>query len=201
MKLLLFSDVHENRSHCENLVRMSREADLVIGAGDFGTLRRGIGKTIGWLSGINKASIIVPGNSESYEELKEASKEWPSAVVLHGTGKVLMGISFFGVGGGIPVTPFGPRSYDFSEEEAENLLIDCPEGGVLIVHSPPKGIVDISSSGQHLGSRTIRKIIMERSPSLVVCGHIHESGGRVEKLCETVVVNAGPGGMYFDFRL
>jgi Icc-related predicted phosphoesterase len=112
----------------------------------------------------------------------------------------LYGISFFGIGGGIPVTPFGPRSYDFTEEDALELLQDYTGGGILISHSPPEGILDLSSSGKHLGSRTIREVIWERAPRLVVCGHIHESAGRTEKLGETVLVNAGPAGMFYEYK-
>lgn len=199
MKLLLFSDIHTNRDHCLNLVLMSSEADLVIGAGDIGSLRRDIEKTVEWLSEIDKPAILVPGNAESYEELHDACKIWPSAVVLHGNGIERDGITFFGVGGAIPVTPFGSWSYDFSEEEAEVLLEECPVDSVLISHSPPYGILDVSARGQHLGSRAVRKMIEKKIPRLVVCGHIHESGGKMEKLGKTTVANAGPYGLYYDF--
>jgi len=200
MKLLLFSDIHTNKSHCLNLVEMSVDADIVIGAGDYGSLRRDIQKTIQWLSEIEKPSLLVPGNAESFEELKEACDFWPSSTVLHGTGIELKGISFFGIGGGIPVTPFGSWSYDFTEEEAEALLLDYPENAVLISHSPPEGVLDISSGGRHLGSKTIRQVIEKKVPRLVVCGHIHESGGKTEKLGKTVIINAGPLGMFFEFE-
>jgi Icc-related predicted phosphoesterase len=200
MKLLLFSDIHTNKDYALNLVKMSEDADIVIGAGDYGSLRRNIKKTIQWLSSINKPTILVPGNAESYEELKEACEQWPYATVLHGTGIEKLGINFFGIGGGIPVTPFGSWSYDFSEEQAEDLLKECPENAVLISHSPPLGILDTSSSGKHLGSETIRKIIFEKTPHLLVCGHIHESGGLCEKIGKTVVINAGPSGIFYELN-
>lgn len=198
MKLLLFSDVHVSKHHCERLVPMANKADIIIGAGDFGSLRAGIEKTINWLKTITKPAILVPGNAESYEELVSACSEWPSAIVLHGDEVELTGVYFFGLGGGIPVTPFGSWSYDFTEEEAENLLGPCTENAVLITHSPPKGILDVSSRGQHLGSEAVRNLIEQKSPRLVVCGHIHESGGKIDKLGNTVIVNAGPLGMYYD---
>ena len=201
VKLLLFSDVHTNKDHCLGLVRMSRKADIVIGAGDIGSLRMGLEKTIQWLSGIEIPTLLVPGNAESFDELEKACKIWPSATVLHGTGIELEGISFFGIGGGIPVTPFGSWSFDFTEEEAEALLSKFPENGVLITHSPPEGILDLSSKGQHLGSIAVRKVIEHKFPHLVVCGHIHESGGKMEKLGNTTVVNAGPYGLYYDFLI
>lgn len=201
MKLLLFSDVHTNRRHCQNLIEMSKKADIVISAGDIGSLRMNLKKTIGWLSEIEKPTIMVPGNAESFDELKNACTIWPSATVLHGTGIERKGVLFFGIGGGIPVTPFGTWSYDFSEKEAEALLKDCPEDCVLISHSPPKGILDISSRGRHLGSKTIREVIEKKIPQLVVCGHIHESSGKTEILGKTTIVNAGPHGVYFEIKI
>lgn len=38
MSLLLFSDIHVNQKHCQNLVAMANEVDVVIGAGDFGSI-------------------------------------------------------------------------------------------------------------------------------------------------------------------
>jgi Icc-related predicted phosphoesterase len=198
MKLLLFSDIHTDKNHAQNLVNMSAKADLVIGAGDYGSLRRGINKTIQWLSEINKPTVLVSGNAESYEELKKACSQWPSATVLHGTDVERLGITFFGIGGGIPITPFGSWSYDLTEEEAAALLINCPEDAALTSHSPPEGILDVSSAGKHLGSKSIRQAIEQKSPRLVVCGHIHESGGKRYTFGETTVINAGPRGIFYE---
>jgi Icc-related predicted phosphoesterase len=198
MKLLLFSDLHVNKDRCMDLVALSNEADLVIGAGDFGSLRMGVGKTIKWLSAIRKPAVLVPGNSESYHELRKACAAWGNAIVLHGSSATVAGLVFFGIGGGIPVTPFGPWSWDFTEQQAEDLLADCPEKCILVTHSPPYGMVDLSSSGQHLGSRAILNAVKSKKTQLVVCGHIHESAGYMENIGNTTVINAGPKGLIFE---
>ncbi|MDH3710280.1 MAG: metallophosphoesterase family protein [Cyclobacteriaceae bacterium] len=198
MKFLLFSDVHVDRRYCQHLVALSEQADVVVGAGDFGSLRRGIVKTINWLSSIKKPTVLVPGNAESYEELVSACSTWPEAVVLHGSACSIAGWSFYGIGGGIPVTPFGSWSYDFSESQALELLKDCPTGGILVSHSPPFGVLDISSGGQHLGSTAVLQTMQSRSPRLLVCGHIHESCGQQYEVNGTTVVNAGPEGMFVE---
>ncbi len=198
MRLLLFSDVHLNENHCQKLVKLSSEADVVVGAGDYCSLRRNLDKVIGWLSVIKKPTVLVPGNAESYEELVDGCKNWSSSKVLHANGVQIQGRLFYGIGGGIPTTPFGSWSWDFTEEQAESMLKDCPRDAILITHSPPKGILDRSSFGMHLGSKAIKKYISERSPELVICGHIHESGGKIQKEGRTTVINAGPAGMLFD---
>jgi Icc-related predicted phosphoesterase len=198
MKLLLFSDLHVSQTHCLKLVEMAEDADIVVGAGDFGRFRTGIKKTINWLKVITKPAVVVPGNSESYRELTKACEDWVGATVLHGNGIELQGLSFFGIGGGVPVTPFGPWSWDFTESQATALLADCPNDAILVSHSPPKGIADLSSSGKHLGSEAVLDTIKSKTPSLVVCGHIHESWGSTEKLGNTMIVNAGPQGMIIE---
>ncbi|MDX1520548.1 MAG: metallophosphoesterase family protein [Anaerolineae bacterium] len=202
MKLLLFSDVHSSLWHCERLVEQADDVDLVIGAGDLGNVRRGLERTVKALGKIKKPTVLVPGNSESDEELLAvAGQFWPAATVLHGTGTEIAGIPFFGIGGGIPITPFGAWSFDFSEDEAETLLANCPPAAVLISHSPPKGAVDVSSSGRSLGSVAVRAAIERLQPRLVVCGHIHASAGQHQMIGDTPVVNAGPDGLMWELEV
>lgn len=198
MKLLLFSDLHRDSKMASNIIEKSEDVDIVIGAGDFCTIHRGLQDIIYQLRAITKPTVLVPGNSETLDELRLASKNWENAEVLHGAGTEINNLHFYGIGGGIPVTPFGSWSYDFSEEEAEELLLDCPAKSILVSHSPPKGILDRSSWKKSLGSTTIRNFIDEKNPRLVVCGHIHESAGRQECVRETLVVNAGPKGVIVE---
>jgi Icc-related predicted phosphoesterase len=195
MRLLLFSDLHRDTAAARNLVEMSREVDAVVGAGDFATMRKGIREIINALAAIERPTILVPGNSESYEELAAACERWPAATVLHGSGTKVDGINFWGVGGAIPITPFVSWSYDFSEDDGRRLLADCPPGAILVSHSPPKGAVDKSSRGQSLGSEAVLEAVERSQPLLVVCGHIHDSSGQCELIGNTPVVNAGPRGI------
>lgn len=198
LRLLLFSDLHCDTEKARRLAGLSRDVNVVIGAGDLGNLRRGLERSIDVLQVIDKPTILVPGNAESEDELREACRNWPSAHVLHGSGVTIESIEFFGIGGGIPVTPFGSWSFDFTEEQATELLADCPDGCVLVTHSPPQGAVDVSSRGASLGSVTVRQVIETRQPQLVVCGHIHESWGKHEMIGATPVVNAGPDGILWE---
>ena len=195
MKLLLFSDLHADADAARQLVQRARTADVVIGAGDFGNLRRDVRVCIDILRAIRRPAVLVAGNNESTEELTEACADWPGAHVLHGSGITLNGVPFFGIGGGIPVTPFGSWSYDFTEEQAAGLLAECPAGCVLVSHSPPKGAADVSSSGRSLGSVAVRQTVIRQRPLLVVCGHIHASAGQQAAIGPSPVINAGPAGV------
>jgi len=180
------------------MVEMSKEVDVVVNAGDIANVHQGLDEMIEILSQITCPAVLTPGNNETLEELQAACTNWDAAHVLHGSGVTIQGQYFFGIGGGIPITPFGDWSYDFSEADAEDLLAKCPEGCVLVSHSPPKGAVDVSSGGKSLGSEAVRNYIESKKPSLVVCGHIHESNGMQDNIGSTPVVNAGPMGLVWE---
>ncbi|HLY49012.1 MAG TPA: metallophosphoesterase [Solirubrobacteraceae bacterium] len=196
MKLLAFSDLHRDNDHAARLVELAGEADIVVGAGDYATMRLGLEGTIETLSAIARPTVLVPGNAESDTQLWRACAVWPSADVLHGQAKEISGAQFFGLGGGIPPTPF-PWSFDLSEEEAAEKLEDCPEGAVLVVHSPPKGYVD-EVHGRHLGSTSVREAIERKRPALVICGHIHQCWGAEAMIGTTRVLNVGPEGQLLE---
>ncbi len=196
MKLLAFSDLHRDHDLAERLVELAREADVVLGVGDYATMRMGLEGTIEVLSAIAAPTVLVPGNAESDTELWRACADWPGAHVLHGEALQLEGAEFFGLGGGVPPTPF-PWSFDLSEDEAAAKLESCPEGAVLVVHSPPKGYLD-EAHGRHLGSRAILEAIERKRPTLVVCGHIHQCWGSEAAIGTTPVVNVGPEGRFFE---
>lgn len=198
MKLLLFSDLHADAAAARHLVERFRTADVLVGAGDFGNVRRHVQVCIDVLREIDKPAVLVAGNNESTEELVKTCRDWPQAHVLHGSVATIGGVEFFGLGGGIPVTPFGAWSYDFTEEQAAELLSGCPKGCVLVSHSPPKGAVDVDSHGRSLGSTAVRDAIVRLEPLLVVCGHIHACAGQHVQLGRSVVVNAGPAGVEWE---
>jgi Icc-related predicted phosphoesterase len=195
MKLLLFSDLHCDEAATRSLVDRAAAVDVVIGAGDFAIKRQGIQKTVHVLRQIRRPTILVPGNGESVEELSAACRGWPSAHILHGSGVTIAEVPFYGIGGGVPVTPFGEWSYDFSEAEATELLRNCPRRCVLVSHSPPKGVVDLDASGNNIGSTAVRDAVLENSPILLVCGHVHACWRQIGELGSTPVVNAGPQGI------
>lgn len=195
MKLLCFSDLHRDQTAARNLVVAAANADILIGAGDFANRHEGLGDTLDILAEIDKPAVLVPGNGETAEELAEAAQVWKSAQVLHGSGCEILGHAFWGVGGGIPVTPFGAWSYDFDEQQAEEMLAGMTPSGILVVHSPPLDTVDHDSSGRIRGSAAIRKVVESMKPKLVVSGHIHSDWGRQVKVGDSLVLNAGPAGV------
>ncbi len=197
MRILAFSDLHRDLDQAARLVEISTDADVVVGAGDFASVHDGLEEMIAALAAIETPTVLVPGNNETEEALRAAAGSWPAATVLHGEAATIEGAEFFGLGAGVPVTPWD-WSFDLTEEEAGELLTACPDGGVLVVHSPPIGHVDQSSAGDHLGSAAILAAIESKQPLLAICGHIHESWGAESELGPTRIVNLGPAGTWFE---
>ena len=197
MRVLAFSDLHNGLEQAADLAERSTEVDVVVGAGDFASQHRGLAETIDALSGIEVPTVLVPGNNETESALRDAAAGWSSAQVLHGGGTEIDGVPFYGLGAGVPVTPWD-WSFDLDEAEAERMLADCPEGAVLVVHSPPRGHCDRSSSGEHLGSEAILGAIEAKRPRLAVCGHIHDDWGAESAVDGTPVYNLGPAGRVLE---
>lgn len=198
MKLLVFSDLHTNAEAARSLLARAAEADLLIGAGDFANQHRGLNICLDILAACGKPAILVPGNNETPETLRAACRGWPGARVLHGEGFEVSGRSFFGLGGGVPPTPFGPWSFDLGEEAARDLLRPCPAGGVLVSHSPPKDAVDRTAAGESMGSLAVREAIERCAPALLICGHVHACAGQEARIGPTRVINAGPAGQIVE---
>lgn len=198
MRLLLFSDVHNRQTAIQQLVRMAQSVDLVIGAGDFANGGIGLKNAIRGFVEITKPTVIVPGNNESLEALRAACEQWPSAVVLHGELAEIAGINCFGLGGAVQ-DGGGTHQLILSEQQASELLADCPAGAVLVVHTPPFGAVDRQRM-KHSGSTAIRAAVDRIQPRLVVCGHIHAQSGLTEWIDDVPVINAGPNGVIWDLE-
>lgn len=195
-RILAFSDVHQARNRAAALVAESANADLVIGAGDFCNMRTALPDALRMFAGIAAPFALVPGNAESAEELATAAA--PGWSVMHGSGATLCGLSLFGLGYGVPVTPFGDWSCDLDEASAAALLATCTQADILVTHSPPKGMADITSTGASVGSTAIRAAIERLQPKLALCGHIHDSWGQQGTIGTTRVVNLGPTPNWFE---
>ena len=193
-RILAFSDMHRSRRCASEIVAAAEDADLVIGAGDFATMREGLAEAMDWLAPIEAKAVYVPGNAESAEELRAAT----GALVLHGQGAERAGLRLFGLGYGVPTTPFGAWSCDLSDAEAKALLQAMETADVLISHSPPKGVADRTSSGQSVGSEAVREALQRVQPKLCLCGHIHDSWGETGTVGVTAVHNLGPRANWFE---
>ncbi|MEO1274522.1 MAG: serine/threonine protein phosphatase, partial [Pseudomonadota bacterium] len=89
-------------------------------------------------------------------------------------------------------------SCDLTEEMATQMLDRCETADMLVLHSPPKGVADVTSSGASVGSTAIRAAIERIQPRLAICGHIHDSWGVRGTIGATEIVNLGPTPTWFE---
>lgn len=200
MEILAIADIHNDIENIINYVDklLLLNFDLIVAIGDFidvnlpkGFSSIDMGKLIiEELEVLKKPILAVPGNFD--KDLIEFFKE--KEILLHGNGKVIKGIGFYGFGGAR--TPFG-TPLEPSEREIENGLkkayeeIEKSEKKIQVTHMPPSRTkLDVITSGAHVGSEIIRKIIEEKKPVAAISAHIHEARG-MDELNETKLINPG----------
>ncbi|MEQ1612992.1 MAG: metallophosphoesterase family protein, partial [Hyphomicrobiaceae bacterium] len=147
MKLLAFSDLHRDAAVARTMVDAARQADVVIAAGDFATMGKGLSDTLDVLRAISVPTILVAGNHDSLDDLRAACANWLHAHVLHGEGASLGGIEFFGMGFEVSTVDRGPWNSQTSEAEATKALSPCPAGAILVTHAPAHGVADLQANG------------------------------------------------------
>ena len=114
-------------SEAARLAELSVDADVVIGAGDFASIHEGLEETIDALAAIEAPTVLVPGNNETEDALRGPPPGWAAATVLHGDATEIDGIPFFGLGAGIPITPWD-WSFDLSDARGGRAARRLPRG-------------------------------------------------------------------------
>ena len=89
--------------------------------------------------------------------------------------------------GTMPV-PFSSRIGLREKSIIQTLEALVDDSCVLVVHSPPRGVLDEAFGRFHAGCRRLYQLVVQRQPRLVLCGHIHERPG-IATIGQTTVVN------------
>ena len=188
MKLLALSDLHAEEDLLDRLRAASAKGkyDAVLFCGDI-TNRGPVSYAMEAISFFPKA-YAVHGNMDTPEVVAALQEK---GVLVHGRKVRLGEWNLVGLGGSNP-TPFGTPS-EISEEEIASVLARAgvDEFSIVLSHPPPFGVFDEVPGGMHVGSKAVRKMVEEKRPILLICGHVHEHEGR-EILGETLIVKLGP---------
>ncbi|MBI0583574.1 MAG: metallophosphoesterase family protein [Methanomassiliicoccus sp.] len=187
MRFLILSDIH-GRDVAEKAKRLAREqgADAFIILGDI--THFGPASWAGeFLSRLDLPVYAVPGNCDPPELVSREIEA--HGTLLHGRKVNVDGHALVGLGGSNPTifeTPF-----EMEEADIESALRPLMEkGAIMVLHAPPQGINDRISTGLHVGSEAILRLVDEYRPRVVLSGHIHEARGILEK-DGTLFVNPG----------
>jgi uncharacterized protein len=198
MRILAFSDLHRDLGAAQSIVAASGAADVVVGAGDFATMGRGATDTLDILRQLPVPLVIVAGNHDRLDELRQHCTDWHNCHLLHGETAVIAGVAFFGLGFEIAARSPNVWNSHLSEGDAARALSSMPADAVLVTHTPPHGTADLQRNGEHEGSPAIRDAIVRYQPRLNLCGHIHHAWGMQGTIGRCGVYNLGPTCTWFD---
>lgn len=183
MELCVIADLHGTPDYIPRLKEI--DYDLLIICGDitnFGHYER----ACEILTAIQKPFLAVHGNCDHEDVLKAFQGKGCS---LHQNIIERENEAFAGFGGSNPF--FGKTPCEYTEEAIYSGLSNIPESCVLVTHAPPKGTkTDRALKLKHVGSTAIRRVIEEKKPKIVLCGHIHESRA-TDCIGETLIINPG----------
>ncbi len=196
MKLLIFSDIHNDWKTLERLLAI--EADYYIAAGDQGTWGKGLDRCGEIMRPRGDKVYVLPGNHESASQ----SASMCARNGLHNFHERHIEIGKWrvaGLGYSSP-TPFDTPG-EYSELQLAERLDRFRELSplVLICHAPPYGTeLDQIREGLHAGSRSVREFIDRHQPAYFFCGHIHEAEGVVIQMGGTRAQNVGKKGYLLE---
>ncbi|WP_292460399.1 metallophosphoesterase [Methanothermococcus sp.] len=193
MRIAGLTDLHGR------IVNFSRvllyKPDIVIVSGDITHFGRDL-RIIDYLKYIkeneNVQVLTVPGNCDNRESINKLNEY---NINIDGKCVEINNIKFIGIGGSNP-TPFNtPNEYTEKElyKKFKNAIKgikkeDLINNFILVTHSPPKNTMADRVGEDNVGSESVREIIEEYGPSLVICGHIHESKC-IDKINNSYIVN------------
>ncbi len=192
MKLLIFSDIHGDKTALDKL--MAIDADYYFAAGDLANFGRGLEAMGPILRKRAERMYVLPGNHESEADIAGLCSQF-GFHDFHGRTMEIAGYHVAGLGYSNP-TPFNTPG-EYSEQELAERLnkFSGLDPLVLICHTPPKGTaLDRAGEGKHFGSDAIREFIEREQPRYFYCGHIHEAAGQHLLLGRTEAWNVGKRG-------
>lgn len=170
------------------------DCDLLLLGGDFGGdkdpwwLRDRLKPWVDEVAERGIKVVSVAGNHDLVFEKRPDLVPKMNWTYLLDSGTTEHGLKIWG-------SPWQKRFHDWAFNLDEEDLIKkwalIPDDtDVLLLHSPPYGIGDVSSYGnEHIGSPGLLKRIEEIKPKLVVFGHNHEGYGTYQ-LGPTLLINA-----------
>jgi len=193
MKLIAISDIHGSMHFVESVFEEVEKADYVIIAGD-----------ISGPGGYRDAELIISAIEKKNSSILAVHGNWDDDNVItmltergysiHGEGRIVHGVGFFGVGGSGPTPMNTPTEYD--EDTIAALLksgygkVAGTDTKVLVSHAPPRGLRDRTFLLIRGGSTSVRSFLDQSDVKLCISGHIHEASG-IEACQNLTVVNPG----------
>lgn len=207
MQILLVSDLHYTLKQLDWVSGVAGDFDLVVLAGDHLDIASivepdaQIAVVLEYLSRMAAKTAVAAcsGNHDlnSRNEHGELAARWLEAATAAGvlvdgtrweTDEVL-----------VTVCPWwdGPRTRELvGEQLAADAAIVGDRQWIWVYHAPPDASPTSWTGKRHYGDEDLVGWIEQHRPSIVLCGHVHESpfkadGSWIDTIGSTTVVNAG----------
>ena len=195
MKILAVSDIHGDLGLVKKIQKLidKEKVDLILLAGDQSWFEQEQKGLVGPLT--KKPALIIPGNHETEETIKQWEKAYPNLINLHKKSFEKKGVGFFCTGT-LEWGMINKKSPTYKELKSSHEKIKHLKKKVMITHEPPAG-----SKVELLGfpgTYGIKKAIDQFKPDFLICGHIHEAGGLIEKIGKTKVINVSRTPTIFE---
>jgi len=179
MKFVAISDTHGQHKSLP-----LPEADVIIHAGDISSRGREqeVVDFLSWFKDLHfKYKIFIAGNHDFlFEQNPERIREIlpPEIIYLNDNEVNIEGVKIWGS----PITPWF-HDWAFNRRRGEqisqhwNLIPEAVD--IVLTHGPVYGILDKTIYGEYVGCEDLLKTINAVKPKFHVCGHIHESYGKI----------------------
>ncbi|HIJ11888.1 TPA: hypothetical protein HA278_07565 [Candidatus Woesearchaeota archaeon] len=196
MKFLVFGDVHEDTKKIAALVKRAKQDDVefIICVGDISTFGTGLKYVLNKFNKIGKPFYVIPGNHEE-KTLHDVIKDYENCHYLHENAQKVGKYIFLGYGGG----GFAQEDKQFRKVSREWYgKYNGNKNLILVTHMPPFGCKLDKLEMGHVGSKDYVKFIKRITPKMVLCGHLHENEGVVEKINGITMLNPGREGKVIE---
>ncbi len=195
MKILAVSDIHGDVGFVKKLEKLieKENIDLVILAGDQTWFETNTKNLVGPLT--KRPTLIIPSNHESEETLNLWEKAYPNLKSVHKKSFEKNGVGFFG-SGTLEWGMVNKKSPVYDDLKKAHEKIKHLKKKIMITHEPPAGS-KIELLG-FPGTYGIKQAIDKFKPDFLICGHIHEGGGLIEKINKTTVMNVARSPAIFE---
>lgn len=187
MKIVCISDTHTHHEKAR-----VPDGDLLIHAGDISNGKdRQVVRFLKWFEQQpHPYKVFIGGNMDyplEHDDTRYRGLLSDNIYYLENEAVIIEGIKIWGS----PVVPDFVGVFNYSRGEAIRSFWEGIPSDVdlLLTHTPPKGILDRTSSGMEVGCVDLRQRVEELRPPLHVFGHVHESYG-IYRTKPTTFVNA-----------
>lgn len=199
MKILAFTDIHADPVAFKNLKQKAQKEkpDLVVCCGDISNYGMDMQYSVKQMVGLGIKVLLIPGNHETSEEVRQITQKNPSIINLHNNFFEMDGVLFYGYGGG---------GFSYKDEAFEKIFprilekIPKDKKFVFVTHAPFFNTKLDKLPFGHRGNESAVKFVKKAKPVLALCGHFHENEKKEDKIGSCRVVNPGNDGMILEIK-